>query len=64
MHIDLTDIQVQELRDLLCGSLSDLSSEIAGTDNAGYREGLRTRRACLESVLALLGGGGDRSPQR
>ncbi len=54
MHIELTDEQVSDLRDLLRAALGDLSSEIAATDNAAYREGLRARRASLEGVLALL----------
>lgn len=54
MHIELTDGQAEVLRDLLRGALADLSSEIAATDNAGYREGLRTRRQSLETVLAQL----------
>ena len=58
MHIELTDEQVSDLRDLLRAALGDLSSEIAATDNAAYREGLRARRASLEGVLALLGLGG------
>ncbi len=40
--------------ELLRGALGDLSSEIAATDNAAYREGLRSRRASLESVLELM----------
>jgi hypothetical protein len=56
MHIKLTHQQAAELRELLQSSLSDLSAEIAGTDNAGYREGLRARRASLEEVLLELGG--------
>ena len=39
---------------LLESSLGDLSTEIADTDNAEYREGLRQRRAVLESILFLL----------
>jgi len=54
MHIELTDEQVSDLRDLLRAALGDLSSEIAATDNAAYREGLRARRASLEGVLELL----------
>ena len=54
MDIALNDQQATTLRELLRASLSDLSAEIAGTDNAGYREGLRRRRASLESVLREL----------
>jgi hypothetical protein len=59
MKIELTDEQGSDLGDLLREALGDLSSEIAATDNAGYREGLRARRASLEGVLALLGPGGN-----
>ena len=56
MLIELTEPQRTELRELLQASLADLSSEIADTDNASYRSGLRDRRAVLESVLTLLDG--------
>ena len=54
MKIELTDAQAADLVELLRVTLGDMSSEIAATDNATYREGLRNRRASLESVLALL----------
>jgi len=54
MLIELTEVQCAELQRLLEGTLSDLSSEIADTDNAEYREGLRERRTVLESVLFQL----------
>jgi CBS domain-containing protein len=46
---------VAELRDLLDSALGDLSVEIAGTDNASYRESLRDRRHRLERVRSALG---------
>jgi len=55
MRIELTDAQMADLGDLLRGALSDLSSEIAATDNPAYRDGLRSRRVSLEGVLAQLG---------
>ncbi len=55
MKIELTEEQVADLGTLLRGALGDLSSEIAATDNAGYRDGLRARRVSLEGVLAQLG---------
>ncbi|HEX3334696.1 MAG TPA: hypothetical protein VHS57_10155 [Acidimicrobiales bacterium] len=54
MLIELNEAQCSELQQLLEGSLGDLSTEIADTDNAEYRQGLRDRRAVLESVLFLL----------
>ena len=56
MLIELTETQVTELRELLRASLADLSSEIADTDSASYRRGLRDRREVFESVLTLLDG--------
>jgi hypothetical protein len=54
MVIELTEEQCAELQRLLEESLGDLSTEIADTDNAQYREGLRARRRVLESVLYQL----------
>jgi hypothetical protein len=54
MVIELTEEQCAELQRLLEEFLGDLSSEIADTDNPGYREGLRQQRAVVESVLFQL----------
>jgi hypothetical protein len=54
MLIELNEEQCSELQGLLENSLGDMSSEIAGTDNPEYREGLRERRRILESVLYQL----------
>jgi hypothetical protein len=61
--IELTEPQRAELQELLRASLADLSSEIADTDSATYRSGLRERRVILESVLTLLGGDAENDPQ-
>jgi len=54
MKVELSDVQVEELRLLLDGALAELSHEIADTDNPEYREVLRERRTVLESVLFQL----------
>jgi len=54
MLIELTEVQCAELQRLLEGSLADMSTEIADTDNPEYREVLRERRTVLESVLFQL----------
>jgi len=54
MLIELTEVQCAELQRLLESTLSDLSSEIADTDDAEYRDRLRDRRTVLESVLFQL----------
>lgn len=56
MELTLTEDEATALRDLLDGSLGDLSSEIADTDNPGYRVGLKTRRVHLQAVRAQLAG--------
>ncbi|MGD0881348.1 MAG: hypothetical protein ABSB09_07260 [Acidimicrobiales bacterium] len=54
MQLTLTESEATELRDLLDGALGDLSSEIADTDNPGYRATLKERRQALQSVRAQL----------
>jgi hypothetical protein len=54
MLVELSEEQGAELQKLLENALGDLSTEIAGTDNADYRQGLRQRRSVLESVLFQL----------
>ena len=54
MELTLTGPEATELRDLLDGSLGDLSSEIADTDNPGYRLMLKERRTRLQAVRAQL----------
>ena len=54
MQLSLTDAEATELRDLLDGSLGDLSSEIADTDNPGYRLALKERRTRLQAIRAQL----------
>ena len=54
MLLELTEGQCAELQQLLEGALGELSSEIAGTDDPEFRQGLRERRALLEAVLYQL----------
>lgn len=54
MELTMTDAEASELRDLLDGALGDLSSEIADTDNPGYRVALKERRERLRSVQDKL----------
>lgn len=55
MDLHISDAQGEELRLLLDSALADLSHEIADTDNASFREGLRTRREHLRAIRAQLG---------
>lgn len=58
MELTLADVEAAELRDLLDGSLGDLSSEIADTDNPSFRLGLKERRTRLQAVRAQLDAAG------
>jgi len=55
MTLQLSDEQAAELRSLLDGALRDLSHEIAATDNADFRTGLRHSREVLKGVRHGLG---------
>lgn len=54
MILDLTQPLSDELRATLSEVVSDMSSEIANTDNPGFRRDLEARRERLRSLLALL----------
>ncbi len=54
MKVDLSDEQSEELGVTLANVISDMSSEIADTDNAGYRRELQARRARLQSIVESL----------
>lgn len=56
MELTMSEAEAVELRDLLDGSLGDLSSEIADTDNPSYRLALKERRVRLQAVRAQLVG--------
>jgi inorganic pyrophosphatase len=56
MNIELDDNQSEILREVLDSAFRDLRYEIADTDNAAYKAGLRTREAALSSILSMLGG--------
>lgn len=54
MELHLTECEAAELRDLLDGSLGDLSYEIADTDNVNYCTALRARQVRLQSVRGQM----------
>jgi hypothetical protein len=55
MIVNLSDELEEELRATLAGVISDMSSEIAGTDNPQYRLGLKERRQRLGAIVDSLG---------
>jgi hypothetical protein len=54
MNVELIETEVRELDRLLTMVLGDMSMEIAGTDNAGYKRDLDDRRQVLEAVQRKL----------
>lgn len=59
MELQLSMTEAAELASLLDGTISDLSPEIADTDNADYRAMLRDRRESLKSIRGKLNGAGQ-----
>ena len=55
MDLTLDNEHADELRSALDGILSDLSAEIADTDNAAYRRALRQRRIYIADIREQLG---------
>ena len=51
MTLQLDDEEQGLLSEVLASVVSDLSSEIADTDNMGYRRALKHRRDTLAAVL-------------
>jgi len=56
INIELSDADVQLLREVLESTVSDLSPEIADTDNPTFRRELTARREQLRSILQRLPG--------
>ena len=55
-NLELQPDELDVVREVLTSAISDLSPEIADTDNFEYREGLKARREVLQGVVARLGG--------
>jgi hypothetical protein len=62
MDVHLTPEEVVALQQVLNTYCGDLRMEIAETDNAEYRRGLRDERALLEGVIAKLQHAGASAP--
>ena len=55
MNLELGDAEAAVLAEVLDTTLSDLSHEIAATDNASYRQELRERRDVIQRLKDRLG---------
>ena len=54
IQLDLTREEIETLVGVLKHELSDLSYEIANTDSADYRDGLKDKKAAAAAVLKRL----------
>jgi hypothetical protein len=54
MQLDLSDDDVELLREVLDSTLDRLTSEIGHTDNRAYRQNLKLRRERLRGLVAGL----------
>jgi len=54
MELSLGEDERELLQQVVSSAFRDLRMEIADTDNAEYRAGLRERRSVLESILFQL----------
>ncbi len=54
--VELSADERDDLVGLLSDALGDMSSEIADTDNAGYRAGLVARRDRIRAIVGRLSG--------
>ncbi len=56
MQLDLSDDDVELLKDVLVTALDRLTSEIGHTDNPVYRQNLKGRRERLRGLIDVFGG--------
>jgi hypothetical protein len=56
MQLEMSDEEVDALRQVLDASLVELKGEIHDTDNVSFRKGLAQTQATLESIRTRLGG--------
>ena len=57
MQLELNDAEVSAMDEALESYLSDLRMEIAATDHAEFREGLKQRRDLLQAMLERVKAG-------
>ena len=53
-RLELTEPEAELLRELAEEWLSELRAEIAGTDNADYRQGLKRRESLVRAIVERL----------
>lgn len=55
-HLDLSPAEQRVLREVLETAVSDLGTEISGTDAKDFRDDLKHQREVLQKVIAALDG--------
>jgi len=58
IQLDLSEEEVQILKEVLESAHSDLRMEIADTDRKDFRDTLKGRKAVIAKALESLGGSG------
>ena len=58
-RIELDAHENEVLTELLESAISELGYEIANTDSADYRDGLKKKRATARGILERLGASGE-----
>ena len=56
-HLELSEVEEEALGEVFESYLSDLRMEIAGTDRAEYRDGLKEKKALLQGLLDRMKAG-------
>ncbi len=56
MQLDLSDDDVELLKEVLDTAVDRLTTEIGHTDNRVYRQNLKVRRDRLRGLIDVLGG--------
>lgn len=59
LNLDLSASEQAILREVLETAVSEMGTEISGTDSKDYRDDLKDRREVLQKVIAALGGDGS-----
>ncbi|HYK87948.1 MAG TPA: hypothetical protein VE398_04215 [Acidobacteriota bacterium] len=60
MHLNIDDIEKEDLREFLQHCLNFLKVEVRHTDTRAFREGLKRKERVIENLLDQLGSDANR----